>query len=278
MPVNNSEELRDKAAIVTGGGHGIGKACALALAQEGASVSVLDLDLAAAEAVAKRICETGGQAFATHVDVSDPAAVNRAFEAHVAQLDRIDVVVNCAGICWKKRVVELEDDEWKQMLSINLDGTFYVARAAARVMERQKAGTIILISSGQGITGEAGFGAYAASKGGVARLGEVLAEELGPNGITVNVVNPGLTFTRLSRDTFKTEQDWRAIAARSTLPRLGRPADVAHLVVFLAGPGSTFMSGQHITTRGRSPGQLSGPHDWVFDEARALGAELPEGM
>lgn len=276
MPVRNSRDVKGKAALVTGGGSGIGRACALRLADAGAFVSVVDANHVAVQEVVDEILAHAGRAVGIEADVARSGSVDEAFRRHLAEWGRLDVVVNCAGVCWQKPVRDLTDDEWEQMISVNLDGSFYVARAAARAMEEQSSGVIILISSGQGITGEAGFGAYAASKGGVARLGEVLAEELGPKGVAVNVVNPGLTFTPLSLGTFKDESDWRAIAARSILPRLGQPDDVAELVLFLAGPASRFMSGQHITTRGRSPGQMRGPHDWVFTDARALGVDLGE--
>jgi NAD(P)-dependent dehydrogenase (short-subunit alcohol dehydrogenase family) len=242
--------LTDLVALVTGAASGIGRAAARALAREGAAVAACDRNLEGAEAVARELTDSGGRALALALDVADSAAVDAAVERTLAELGPIDVLVNCAGIAPRTPTLELTDDEWRRVVAVNLDGTFYVSRAVGRAMAARGSGTMILIASDRGIYGLAGGAHYAASKAGVVAYAKSLALELGPQGVTVNAVNPGTTDTPLARGTLS-EEEWQKRWSNDPLGRLSTPEDIAEIVRFLAGPGGRFMTGQLITTRMR---------------------------
>ena len=159
--------LQGQVALVTGGGSGIGRASARALARAGARVVVADQNVEGAEAVREAIEQSGGSALAVAVDVADPRSVQALVDRTLATYGQIDVLVNCAGIAPRKPVLEMTDEEWRQVIAVNLDGTFYVSRAVARPMVERGSGTLILIASDRGIYGLAGGAHYSSSKAGV---------------------------------------------------------------------------------------------------------------
>ena len=222
--------VEGKVSIVTGGASGIGRASALLLAAKGAIVVVADVN-----------AEPG-------TDVGDPAEVRRLVDSTVAQHGRVDVLVHAAGICPRKPFLEMTDEDWRQVLRINLDGTFYVTRDVARVMAKQRSGTMILISSDRGVHGSIDYAHYAASKGGMIALAKSLALTLGKYGVTVNSINPGLTDTPLAR---QANPQWQDKLALDVLGKSSEPEEIAELVVFLAGTAAPFMTGQVVATRMR---------------------------
>jgi len=242
--------VADKVVIVTGGGRGIGRASALALGRGAARVVVADRQVEAAEAVAAEIASAGGVASGRWVDVSRPEACEELVALARAAHGRVDVLVHCAGVAPRRPVLEMSDEEWHGVLDVNLHGTFYVTRAAARVMAEQGSGAMVLFASDRGTYGLAGGAHYAASKGAVIAYMKSLALELGPRGVTVNAVNPGTTDTPMARGTL-TEEEWRGRWSQDPLGRLSLPEDIAEIVLFLAGPASRFMTGQLVTTRMR---------------------------
>jgi 3-oxoacyl-[acyl-carrier protein] reductase len=171
-------------------------------------------------------------------------------EQTLAMFGRIDILAHCAGVAPRKPVLEMSDEEWHQVLGINLDGTFYVARAVARPMVQRGSGTMILIASDRGTYGLAGGSHYSASKAGVVAFAKSLALELGPQGVTVNALNPGTTDTPLARGTL-TDEEWQKRWSQDPLGRLSTPDDIAEIILFLAGPGGKIMTGQLLTTRMR---------------------------
>ena len=225
--------LQGQVALVTGGGSGIGRASARALAREGARVVVADRNVEGAEAVREAIEQSGGSALAVAVDVADPQSVQALVDRTLATYGQIDVLVNCAGIAPRKPVIEMTDEEWRQVIAVNLDGTFYVSRAVARPMVERGSGTLILIASDRGIYGLAGGAHYSSSKAGVIAFTKSLALELGPNGVTVNAINPGTTDTPLARGTL-TDDEWQKRWTQDPLGRLSLPEDIAEIVLFLA--------------------------------------------
>ena len=222
--------VQGKVAIVTGGGSGIGHAAAQLLAAQGAQVVVADLN---------------GE---PKTDVGDSADVRRLVERTLGQHGRIDVLVHAAGICPRKPILEMSDEDWRKVLRVNLDGTFYVTREVARVMAKQRSGTMILITSDRGVHGSIDYAHYAASKGGMIALAKSLALTLGKYGVTVNSINPGLTDTPLAR---AANPQWQDKLNLDVLGKSSDPAEIAELVLFLAGTGAGFMTGQVVSARMR---------------------------
>ena len=242
-------ELEGQTVLVTGAASGMGRAGALLLAANGARLAVADRNAAGAEATQRDISQAGGQAKAFTVDVSHSSDVDGMVEEVVSAFGGIDVLVHCAGLVSHHNVVELSDDEWRRILSTNLDGTFYVCRAVARHMVERRAGTMVLMTSDRGQLGDKGAAHYAASKGGMIAFAKSLAMELGPLGITVNTINPGTTETPFLAD--MTEERRRQRTAADPLGRLSQPDEIAQTILFLASRGGKYMTGQVVTTRMR---------------------------
>ncbi len=242
--------VHEKVALVTGGASGIGRASALLLAQNGADLVVADRDLAGAEATARQIGAQGGRALAFPLDVARPDSVRQAVERTLSAFRKIDILVHCAGVCPRRTVLEMSNEEWREVIGINLDGSFYLARDVGRVMAERGAGTMILLTSDRGVYGSADYAHYAASKGGLIALTKSFAIALGPRGVTVNAINPGFTDTPMARASF-TDADWDKRHAFDPLGRHSEPEEIAQTVLFLAGTGGGYMTGQIVTTRMR---------------------------
>jgi len=241
----------DKVVVVTGGGSGIGRASAELLARHGAKLVIADRDADAARTVATGIAAAGGTAFAFPVDVADSAQVDAMVRQCLDRWGRIDVLVHCAGICPRAPVLDMSDEEWCSVLRVNLDGTFFVARAVGRVMRGQESGTMILLTSDRGQNGAADYAHYAASKGGMIALAKSLAIALGPHGVTVNCLNPGMTVTPLARGAIP-DASWAAKQGVDVLGTHSKPEQIAEMVLFLAGTAGDFMTGQIVATRMRN--------------------------
>ena len=242
--------LEGQVALVTGSGSGIGRATARKLAENGARVAMADRNLSAVKTAKDELIAAGHIAIAIRVDISEPRSVQEMVDQTVAEFGQLNVLVNCAGISPRTPVVEMSDEQWHDVIGVNLDGTFYVARAAAKVMLEQGSGTMILIASDRGTFGLSGGSHYSASKAGVVAFAKSLALELGPSGITVNAINPGTTDTPLARGAL-TEEEWQKRWTQDPLGRLSLPEDIAEIILFLAGPGGKIMTGQLVTTRMR---------------------------
>jgi len=242
--------LAGQIAVVTGGGSGIGRAAALALAGENARVVVADVRAEAAGLVSDEIRAKGGEALAVATDVSDAAAVEKLVATTLDTFGQIHVLFNSAGISLRRSVVEMTDAEWHRVLGINLHGTFYCCRAIGRHMAERGYGRIVNMASDRATFGMVNGAHYAASKGGVISLTKSLALELGPSGVTVNAINPGTTDTPMARGTLS-DAEWQSRARQDPLGRFSTPENIARLVLFLAGPGGEFMTGQVVTVRMR---------------------------
>jgi NAD(P)-dependent dehydrogenase (short-subunit alcohol dehydrogenase family) len=242
--------LAGQVAVVTGGGSGIGRAAALALAADSACVVVADVSAEAAGRVRDEIRAKGGDALAVTTDVSDGAAVEKLVATTLEAFGQIHVLFNSAGISLRRSVVDMTDGEWHRVLAVNLHGTFYCCRAVGRHMAERGYGRIINMASDRATFGMVNGAHYAASKGGVISLTKSLALELGPSGVTVNAINPGTTDTPMARGTLS-DAEWQNRARQDPLGRFSTPENIARLVLFLAGPGGEFMTGQVVTVRMR---------------------------
>lgn len=241
--------LAGKVALVTGGGRGIGQAIALSLAEAGADVAVaVSRDIAAAEEVAEQIRSKGRKALALQADVANAEQAESLVVRTVAELGRIDILVNNAGVTRDNLLMRMSEDEWDNVLDVNLKGAFHCTRAAVRKMVRQRSGRIINVTSVMGITGNAGQANYAASKAGLIGLTKSTAKEVGSRGVTCNAVAPGWIRTRMTEGLSSdiAEQALKQIP----LGRLGEPEDIAGVVAFLCSDAAAYITGQTLVVDG----------------------------
>ncbi len=242
-------KFKDRVALVTGGGRGIGAATARLLAAEGARVAVSDLDEAPAREVASAI---GGLGVAC--DVSDRGSVEAMVKRTVAELGRLDILVTCAGIIRDNLVFKMTDEDWDAVIDTHLKGTFLCAQAAQKQMVDQKYGKMVFLSSTSAL-GNRGQANYSAAKAGLQGMARTLAIELGPFNVNVNSVAPGFVETRMTRATAERmgmDYETFKLGAASQIPlrRVGQPEDIASVIAFLCSDESSFVSGQNIYVRG----------------------------
>lgn len=241
-------KLIDKVAIVTGAAQGIGAACALAFAQEGAAVVLADLNGAACQKTAGDIASATGRAtLAVETDVADPTQVRELLARTLAGFGRLDVLLNNAGILATGDILTVSLEDFDRVLAVNLRGTFLVGQAAARTMvERRIAGTIINMSSINAVVATATQLSYAVSKGGIAQLTKAMAMGLAEHGIRVNALGPGTIDTEIVRPLMRDAAARKMILSRTPMRRLGAPAEIAKVAVFLASDDASYMTGQTI--------------------------------
>ena len=235
--------IQDKAAIVTGGGSGIGKGTGIRLAEEGAAVAIFDIDIEGARHTAQEIQEAGGRALALRVDVSKAAEVESAVQEVISTLGKIDILVNNAGLSTMTSIAKMSEDVWDSTLDVNLKGVFLCCRAVIPHMKERRCGKIVNISSILGLTGSPARVHYSAAKTGVIGFTRGLASELGPFNINVNAVGPGIIDTPMLEQDVGPEIRQR-LPERVPLRRLGVPRDIADAVLFFASDESSYISGQ----------------------------------
>ncbi|MCS6776883.1 MAG: 3-oxoacyl-[acyl-carrier-protein] reductase [Chloroherpetonaceae bacterium] len=242
-------KLQGRAAIVTGGGRGIGRAIALALAREGAKVAVnYHRNADAAEQVVACITDTGQEAFAVQADVSDAAQVEAMVQAARERFGTIDILVNNAGVTRDVLLMRMKEEDWDVVLNTNLKSAFLCARAVTPLMIRQRGGVIVNVGSVIGRVGAAGQANYSASKAGLVGLTKSLARELGSRNVRVNAVAPGFIETDMT-EALKPEYR-ESILKQIPLGRFGTPEDVARVVVFLCSEDAAYIQGDVITIDG----------------------------
>jgi meso-butanediol dehydrogenase/(S,S)-butanediol dehydrogenase/diacetyl reductase len=248
--------LKDKVAIITGGGSGIGRASAELFAREGAKVVVADFNEKAGQEAVAAIRQAGGEAIFVPVDVSDSAQVQRLVDTTLQAYGGIDILVNNAGILLFGTALDTSLQDWERVIAINLTGTFLLSKAVLPHMIARGGGSIVNLTSSTGAhDAAANTVAYVTSKGGVALLTRAMAIDHAKHNVRVNAVAPGPTDTPMLRDAMSPEQ-LDAFAATFPMGRLGRPEEVARAILFLASDEASFVTGAILAVDGGQTAQV----------------------
>lgn len=242
-------EIKDKVAIITGSGGGIGGAIALRYAREGAQLALADIDAKTGESRATEISAMGCDAFAIVADVTDKKSVQQMVQRTVDRWGRIDILVNVAGGADRKPVMEMTDTDWDYIVNMNLKSVFLCSQAVLPTMLQQKYGKIVSISSIYGFTGNAIRSSYAAAKAGVAVFTKSLALEVVNDGINVNAIAPGRVATPKVRGRYSDEQ-WAQAVEQIPARRAGSPDEIASTALFLVLDENRYITGQTIHVNG----------------------------
>ncbi len=246
--------LKDKVAIITGAGRGIGKAFALRFAEEGAKLLLPDISLERAESVAKEIQAKGSEAVAMWTDISDEKATGQMAEKVMQIYGRADILVNNAGIWYGVEITPWDKwkvEDWDRIFSVNVKGTWLCCKAIAPLMAKHSKGKIINIASNVArVPASSLYLPYACTKGTVYTLTHALAWALGPSGINVNAISPGLTATEASLAQRDIDKTFQLATAGQSMPRREQASDLVGTALFLASPDSDFINGQVIYVDG----------------------------
>jgi 3-oxoacyl-[acyl-carrier protein] reductase len=247
-------DLSERVAVLTGVGSGIGKATALTLARAGVTVVGGDIDEAGAQVTADEIVSEGGNAIVQRTDVTQRSDIDALVDRAAADFGRVDIMGNIAGVPHNKLVADCTDEEFERILAINLKSVFYGCQAAIRHMIPAGTGNIVNISSGAIDTPAPTLACYAMTKAAVAMLTKTLATEVGPHGIRVNAIAPGMILTNFSRHNFvdedgnvvpeRLEKYNKRSSAMAPLRRVGDPQDVANSFLYLVSDAASFVTGQ----------------------------------
>ncbi|AKU18330.1 SDR family NAD(P)-dependent oxidoreductase [Luteipulveratus mongoliensis] len=239
-------DLTGRKALVVGGAGGIGRAAVGGLAAHGAEVVVADVQADAAKAVADEVTVSGGSAQAYELNVLDPQAISQA----VADLDPVDILVLTAAVNVRKRMLDYTSEDFDKVIGLNLKSSFAMISAFGRGMAERGSGSIIAFTSIRSITVEPGQSAYAATKAGLLQVVRTAAAELGPQGVRVNAVAPGVVETPLTQPILDNKEWADAYAAKSALGRWSKPDELAGAVVYLASDAASYVTGTQILVDG----------------------------
>jgi NAD(P)-dependent dehydrogenase (short-subunit alcohol dehydrogenase family) len=247
------KRLKDKVAVITGAGSGIGRAIALLFAEEGAKVSIFDINSKDGLETEALIKKRDKEAMFIKVDVSKEEEVKKAFKSVIEKYKKLDILCNNAGISYSSPLINTDEKDWDRVLNINLKGVFLCSKHAIPELIKTS-GSIINISSIAGIIGLANETAYCASKGGVISLTKAMALELAPYKIRVNCICPGSTLTPMFENILKSTGDYekalKANIERIPLKRIGKPEDIAYAALYLASEESSYVTGSVLVVDG----------------------------
>ncbi|MFH1045373.1 MAG: 3-oxoacyl-[acyl-carrier-protein] reductase [Candidatus Omnitrophota bacterium] len=242
------KQLEAKVAIITGGARGIGREIALSFARAGASLAIVDVDAQALAETERELASLGSPSAQFSVDVTSLQQVEEMVNKTLDKFKKIDILINNAGITRDALLIRMKEEDWDQVLAVNLKGTFNCTKAVSKIMLKQRSGAIINIASIIGLIGNVGQANYAASKAGIIGLTKSVAKELASRGITVNAIAPGFIQTEM---TARLPEEIKAkMLERIPLGRFGTPKDVAQLAAFLASEEARYITGQVVTIDG----------------------------
>jgi glucose 1-dehydrogenase len=236
----------DQVVIVTGGAQGIGRACVEAFAAEGAAVVIADIDAGGGQKAAEAVAAQGGRATFVQTDVGDAGEAQRLVDQTLAAFERLDVLINNAGIIKTAEFLEISEADFDAVLRVNLKGVFLVGQAAARAMVRQGRGAIVNMSSANAVVAIPNQVPYVTSKGAVNQLTKVMALALADKGVRVNAIGPGSILTDLLNVVMSDDAARRRILSRTPMGRCGEPSEVAKVALFLASDDASYLTGQCI--------------------------------
>ena len=240
--------LKDKVAIITGAGQGIGQATAIKFAREGAKVALCDINKASVDATVRLITESGGEAVGFVVDVTDKDSITKMVEGVMAKWGRVDTLVNNAGIVQDAQFKKMTDEQFERVIDVNLKGVYNCTKAVVDIMLEQNSGVILNASSIVGIYGNFGQTNYAATKFGVIGMVKTWARELGRKGIRANAICPGFISTPILAS--MPEKVVRMMEEKVPLGRLGRPEEIANTYAWLASDEASYINGAVIEVSG----------------------------
>ena len=244
-------DLEGQVVVITGASQGIGAACAERFAADGAALALWDIDDEQGRSLAARLAQSGTRAIHVHCNVASKAEVDAAVATTLATFDRIDGLVNNAGIFKAADFLDITEADWDAVIGVNLKGAFLVGQAVAREMAKAGRGAIVNMSSVNGIMAIPNIASYNVSKGGVNQLTRVMALALADHGIRVNAVAPGTIATELAAKAVLTsEEAKKRIMMRTPMKRLGEPAEVADAVAYLASDAASYITGEIVVIDG----------------------------
>jgi len=250
MRYQNLFNLNDRVILITGAAGGLGQAMAVGLAEYGAQIALADLRLENTNDILAQIDNLGKKAAAYKVDITDRNNITEMVEKVHKDFGRIDVLINSAGVNNRKRIEDYTEQEWDNIVDINLKGTFLCCQAVGKIMLNQGKGKIINMASVSSTLGHPHHGPYAASKGGVALLTKVMAVEWAKRGINVNAIAPAYVRTSLTADYLSKGDNYKRISDTIPMGRLGEPEDIVGAAVYLASDASNFVTGHLLTVDG----------------------------
>ena len=245
-----SRPLDAKVALITGASRGLGQAMAIALAKAGCHVALNARSEDSLRAVAASIQGLGREVFSPPGDVGDEGQVKQFVKGAVDAFGRIDILVNNAGVWEGTYFFRLQKEDWDKVVSVNLTGAYLVSKAVARIMLKQRSGKIINMASVLGLRGSPEAMAYCATKAGIIQMTKVMAIELGPAGIQVNCIAPGLFATDMTKQYTQDKEAMKEYLARIPSGRYGQPEELAGVTIFLASKASDHITGQTIVIDG----------------------------